>query len=74
MTSENKPESDKVTLRQVAMSVLAAAFGVQSEEARQRDFTKGNPGVFIVAGIIFTVVFVLALIVVVHFVLKSAGS
>lgn len=74
MTTDKKPDGEKLTFGQVAMSVLAAAFGVQSEHARRRDFSKGNPGVFIVGGIVFTILFVLALILIVHFVLKSAGA
>ncbi len=51
------------------MSVLAAALGVQNRKNRERDFTHGNPVVFIVAGLIFTVLFVLTLVGVVYLVL-----
>jgi hypothetical protein len=51
------------------MSVLAAALGVQSSKNRERDFTKGNPLVFIAAGLIFTILFVLTLIGVVNLIL-----
>ncbi|RFA30449.1 hypothetical protein CAI21_05100 [Alkalilimnicola ehrlichii] len=58
---------------QVTKSVAAAAFGVQSEEARQRDFQHGSPAAFIVGGILFTVVFVVVIALVVRMVLRSAG-
>ena len=54
---------------EVVMSVLAAALGVQTSKNRERDFTKGNPLVFIAAGLIFTVLFVLTLIGVVNLIL-----
>jgi hypothetical protein len=54
---------------QVVMSVLAAGLGVQNSKNRERDFTRGNPLVFIAAGLIFTVLFVLTLIGVVNLVL-----
>lgn len=54
---------------EVVMSVLAAALGVQSSKNRKRDFTRGNPLVFISAGIIFTVLFVLTLVGIVNLIL-----
>ncbi len=50
-------------------SVFAAAFGVQSQKKREEDFASGSPVAFIVAGILFTVVFVLTLLTVVRTVL-----
>lgn len=46
-------------------SVLAAAFGVQSKENKVRDFTHGKPLHFILAGLIFTVALLAALVAVV---------
>ena len=72
MNENNRPETEdlrKPTLREVTMSVLAAAIGVQSAKNRERDFTRGNPLVFMTAGLIFTVVFVLTLVGIVHLVL-----
>ena len=72
MNENNRPETEdlrKPTLREVTMSVLAAAIGVQSAKNRERDFTRGNPLVFVTAGLIFTVVFVLTLVGIVHLVL-----
>ena len=72
MDENNRPETEdlrKPTLREVTMSVLAAAIGVQNAKNRERDFTRGNPLVFVTAGLIFTVVFVLTLVGIVHLVL-----
>ena len=46
-------------------STLAAAIGVQSKKNRERDFEEGNASTFIVAGILFTVLFVATIVVVV---------
>lgn len=54
---------------EIVMSVLAAALGVQTSKNRERDFSKGNPLVFIAAGLIFTILFVLTLIGVVNLIL-----
>lgn len=61
----------KLTIWQVIKSTLAAAFGVQTEEARQRDFSQGNAGTFIIAGLVFTAAFVVILLVIVQLVLRS---
>ena len=52
-------------LLRVVQSTLAAAIGVQSKENRERDFEEGNAGTFIVAGVLFTVLFGAAIVVVV---------
>ena len=59
---------------QMALSVLAAMIGVQKGKNRERDFTKGNPWLFIVIGIVMTTGFVLLLIVVVKTVLVNAKN
>lgn len=69
------PERDFLSPRprlswlQVVTSVLAAAFGVQSSANRERDFTHGSPKTFIIAGIIFTAMFVSVLLMLVRWVL-----
>lgn len=56
---------------QVVLSVLAAAVGVQSNKNRQRDFEQKNSiYVYIVAGIVFTALFVAAVAMVVKLVLN----
>lgn len=68
-------ETDQVrpTLRQLLHSVLAAAFGVQTGKNRTRDFTHGNPLHFIVAGILFTLLFVVILLGAVQLIVHLAG-
>lgn len=72
MTEDNtntEEELKEPSFWEVVMSVLAAAIGVQNAKNRERDFTRGNPLVFIVAGLIFTVLFVLTIVGVVYLVL-----
>lgn len=44
---------------QVIKSVLAAAAGIQSNENRERDFKHGSLSSYIIAGLVFTILFVL---------------
>lgn len=59
---------------QVVGSVIAAAFGVQSRKNRERDFGYGRAAPFVVAGIIFTTLFVAIVYGVVSTVLRQAGQ
>ena len=68
MEDHSKPDKAPNAL-EVALSVIAAATGVQSSRNRERDFTHGNPIVFISAGFIFTVLLVLSIVGVVYLVL-----
>jgi hypothetical protein len=54
---------------QLVKSVLSAAIGVQSDENRRREFEQGSLSTYIIAGIIFTVVFVGGLILLVSIIL-----
>ncbi|MEE4301512.1 MAG: DUF2970 domain-containing protein [Pseudomonadales bacterium] len=56
----------------VVLSTLAAAIGVQSKANKQRDFASGRVAPFIVAGLIFTALFVVVLVVVVRLVIGLA--
>jgi hypothetical protein len=73
-TKEAPRDERPLTIWQIAGSAAAAAFGVQSRANRERDFTRGKPLHFIIAGIVFTAVFVLVIASVVRFVLHSAAS
>lgn len=80
MTTTHRPDSegnDPVPARPgiaaVIQSIVAAAFGVQSERARERDFTRGRPLPYILGGALFTLVLIVALILVVQLVLAGAG-
>lgn len=65
-TVQNPGEADAseqpLTLPQVMGSVLAAGFGVQSKENKERDFKRGKPLHFIIAGVTFTLAFLAGLI------------
>ncbi|MDC0598895.1 DUF2970 domain-containing protein [Gammaproteobacteria bacterium] len=55
----------------VVLSVIQASFGVQNKKNRERDFQQGSPLPFIIAALIFTVLFVLTLVFVVKLVLSQ---
>nr|WP_084567031.1 DUF2970 domain-containing protein [Congregibacter litoralis] len=56
---------------QVLSSVLAAGLGVQSSKNRERDFKQGRAGTFIVAGLLFTALFIGTVYTVVTLVLSN---
>ena len=58
----------KPTITQVVKSVLAAFIGVQSETNRKKDFEHGSLSTYVIAGFIFTVLFVAAIIFIVSIV------
>ncbi len=74
--SDQEPEQEKKSLNpmQVISSVFAAGLGVQSSKNRERDFNQGRAGVFIAAGVIFTLGFIGVMVVIVQLVLKGAGN
>lgn len=75
--SHEEQSSDKryrLGALQIIGSVFAAALGVQSSENRERDFKHGRAGVYIAAGITFTVLFIVIVATVVHLVLRGAGN
>lgn len=54
-------DEKRLGLHQVFGSVMASFAGVQSDERRRRDFSKGRPRDFIIVGVVFTVLFILAI-------------
>jgi len=52
----------KPTITQVFKSVLAAFVGVQSEANRKKDFEHASLSTYVIAGLVFTVLFVVAII------------
>jgi uncharacterized membrane protein YidH (DUF202 family) len=70
--TKSSDDEKPLTFWQIAGSIAAAAFGVQNRANRERDFKRGKPLHFIIAGIIFTAVFVLAVVFVVRLVLSNA--
>lgn len=73
MTDPGEKEPQEPGLLAHVGSVLAAFFGVQSNKARERDFTKGKPATYIILGIVLTIVFILLIFGVVKLVLSLAG-
>ncbi len=55
----------------IAQSILAGAFGVQSDKRRREDFSSHSPWPYILAGVLFTAGFVVGLVLVVQLVLAS---
>lgn len=70
---DQEQEGGGLTVWQIIVSTLAAMFGVQKNEARVRDFSKGKPHQFIIAGLFAATAFVLVLVLVVQLVLRAAG-
>lgn len=70
-SSVNPTRSLKV--RQVISSVFAAGLGVQSSKNRERDFKEGSAGMFIIAGLLFTGLFIGGVYLLVQIVLKAAA-
>jgi hypothetical protein len=58
----------------VLSSAVAALLGVQSQRNRERDFRHGRPLPFVVAGLVLTLLFILAVFGVVQLVLHLAGT
>lgn len=52
----------KPTITQVIKSVLSAVIGIQSNDNRQKDFEQGSLSTYIIAGVVFTVLFVAGLV------------
>jgi len=74
MANDSNRDSDGPNLLQVIGSVLASFFGVQSSRARERDFTRGRPWVYIIVGLVATVAFILTVWFVVRTVVGAAGA
>lgn len=75
MPDSDKSENERKTtpsFGRVLQSTLAGAIGVQSNKNREKDFENGNIWVFIVSGIVFTVLFIFAVTSVVRLALSGA--
>ena len=55
----------KSGLLKAFLSVAAAAFGVQSNKNREKDFSHSSPWPYILGGLVFTAIFITVLVVVV---------
>lgn len=70
-THDGEIDEKPLTFFEVLGSTFAAAVGVQSKANRTRDFTRGKPLHFILAGIIFAATFVAVVVAVVRTVLSN---
>jgi hypothetical protein len=70
-TEDNKEK--KVSPFALMGSVVASAFGVQTSKNRERDFQHGKFHHFVIAGIIFAILFVLAVAGIVKIVMSNVG-
>ncbi|BFM11593.1 DUF2970 domain-containing protein [Simiduia litorea] len=66
-------KTDKPNFFSIVLSTMAAAFGVQSKRNQERDFNGGNIYHYIVAGILFTIVFIVTVTLIVRSVLQANG-
>jgi len=58
---------------EIVLSTMAAFLGVQSNKNRVRDFKHGNIYAYIVAGLIFTTIFIGSIVLIIKIVLSNAG-
>jgi hypothetical protein len=72
-TEQEIEELPPLTFFEMLGSTLSAAFGVQSQRNRERDFSRGQPGHFILMGIGFTAAFVVTMVLVVKLVLSQVA-
>jgi len=73
-TDKEDAPRGRLSILQVAQSVIAASIGVQSNRNRERDFRQGSAKTFIIAGLIGTLLFILTVYTVVSLVLKASGT
>lgn len=57
------------SIKQIFKAVAGAMIGVQSEEQRRQDFNSQSPIPYIIAGVLFSLFFVLTLVLIVSWVL-----
>ncbi|MFK7912366.1 MAG: DUF2970 domain-containing protein [Pseudomonadales bacterium] len=71
MNHSKADKSSPLSVFEIMGSTFAAAIGVQSSRNRKRDFERGNALHFILAGVLFTIVFVAAVMTCVQWVIGS---
>jgi len=70
--ADHRPtQQEKIPFWRIMLSVIQASIGVQNSKNRERDFSQGKLLPFIVAAVLFTAFFVLAVMLVVNLVLSS---
>ncbi len=55
----------------ILLTTLAAAFGVQSRKNHERDFSQSSIWPFVAAGVLFTAVFIMVLVLVARWALSA---
>lgn len=73
MSNDKSENQKKITPLSFMGSIIAAWFGVQSKENRERDFEQGKFHHFVIGGIVFAVLFVLFVVGLVKVVMYTAG-
>jgi len=62
-------EAEKVPFWRMMLSVMQASFGVQSKKIKERDFASGSIKGFVIAALVFTILFVVTVATVVNLIL-----
>lgn len=63
-SKQNSSTVKKVSYSSLVLSTLAAAVGVQNDKNLEKDFAHSSPFPYIIAGIVFTFVFLACLIII----------
>ena len=69
--SKNSDKPSGLPFWKVMLSVIQASFGVQNSANKERDFKEGKVLPFIIAAVLFTLLFILTIVGVVNLVLTS---
>lgn len=70
----DNPQEKKPGFGSIILSTLSAFIGIQSSKNRERDFAKGNFKAYVISGLIFTVLFITAIVTLVKYLIAHAGS
>jgi len=73
-SQEREGKRKGIGLLNTIQSTIAAACGIQSQANRERDFEHAKPSTFVIAGIIFVIVFILVMYGIVQLVLSVATN
>jgi hypothetical protein len=74
MNDKNQNQKSGITPLSFIFSLFAGWFGVQSKANRERDFEHGKFSHFIIGGIVFAILFVLAVVGIVQIVMSTVGA
>ena len=71
VTSNAKKHASGLPFWKVMLSVIQASFGVQNSANKERDFKEGKAVPFIIAALLFTLIFILTIVGIVKVVLST---